>query len=541
MPKELAPDVYWVGCTLEHDAFQLHAYLLRCGNQSVLIDPGSPVTIEQTLAKVRQVMDPEDIGWIICHHADPDVAAALHPLSHMLKRDDVHVVTEWRGDALLRHYGHRFTPYYVEQHDWRLPLADDRVLEFQLTPYLHFPGAFVTHDPKSRTLFSSDIFGGFVDDPEILVSDDPASVIRAVRPFHQHYMPTGALLRASLQRVKQRWPDIARVAPQHGYVFEGDAVEPTFSALEQIECGLFVQESADHDLQRFLQMAEARSDLQRSLLQSASVTSWLAALNGIIARTGLAQGCDIIVFLPNVGWRRWGVSASAVPANSPTGAHIVMLEGQPRAAVELLGVRSTENISDLQALIAEFDDLIRPLVDALIVQQQHSEDLHLLRAVSLTDPLTGCANRRALDEHPPMDGYGLLALDIDHFKNVNDTLGHQAGDALIVAVANAIQTVIRHTDTLYRIGGDEFIVLLPSTDLERTEDIARRCVETVAALPAGTSLRSVTISVGATAVLQHRMDTLQQAIATADAALYTAKRGGRNRFASMSQPDSRPH
>ncbi len=531
-PVELAPDVFWVGHTLGDDAFQLHAYLIRHGQQSVLIDPGSLVTIEHTLAKVQQVVDLDDIAWIVCHHPDPDVAGALTPLSDVLTRPDVQLVTEWRGDALLKHYRHRFPSYRVERHGWELPLGDGRTLEFQFSPYLHFPGAFVTYDPVSATLFSSDIFGGFVDDPSMLVCNDPDTVVEAVRPFHQHYMPSGALLRASLQRMQQRWPDIARVAPQHGYVFEGAAVGPTFAALEQVQCGLFVQESADHDLQRFLQVAEGRAELQRSIMRTAGVASWLGAVNGVIARTGLAEGCDMIVFIPNVGWRRWGWSVDGVPAPYPTGPDVVLLPGQPLAAVQLLGAADSHAIAELRSLVLEFSDVLHPLVDALVRQHQHADTVDHLRQVSETDPLTGCQNRRGLMEHPPTGAYGLLAIDIDHFKQVNDSEGHQAGDRCIVTVARVLRECLRRSDVVYRIGGDEFIVVLPSADLDRTMEVAERCRQAVGNVPCLDDAEPVTLSIGATAISTARPVSLQEAIGAADSALYQAKRNGRNQIAT---------
>lgn len=116
-PIEIAPGVWWVGIRLPDDRFQCHSYYLDCGNQGVLIDPGSPLTIEATLQKVARITDLERIRYLVCHHPDPDIAAGLGALSQQLTRPDVVVVTEWRAQALLRHYGYRFPDYRVEEHD----------------------------------------------------------------------------------------------------------------------------------------------------------------------------------------------------------------------------------------------------------------------------------------------------------------------------------------------------------------------------------------------------------------------------------------
>jgi flavorubredoxin len=212
-PVEIAPGVWWVGVRLAHDHFQCHTYFIANGSDGVLIDPGSPLTIEGTLAKLRTITDLGAIRWLVCHHSDPDICAALPRLGEVLTHPDIQVVSEWRANALIRHYGHRFPTYLVDQHNWCLPLAGDRRLEFQLTPYLHFPGAMVSHDSATGTLFSSDLFGGFVPDSDVLESDDAAYIIENARPFHQHYMPSRELLSAGLARIRSRWPRIERIAP----------------------------------------------------------------------------------------------------------------------------------------------------------------------------------------------------------------------------------------------------------------------------------------------------------------------------------------
>lgn len=85
--------------------------------RGVLIDPGSPLTSEGTLAKLRTSTDLGAIRWLVCHHSDPDICASLPRLGEVLTHPEIQVVTEWRANALIRHYGHRFSTDLVEQHD----------------------------------------------------------------------------------------------------------------------------------------------------------------------------------------------------------------------------------------------------------------------------------------------------------------------------------------------------------------------------------------------------------------------------------------
>jgi diguanylate cyclase (GGDEF)-like protein/PAS domain S-box-containing protein len=162
-----------------------------------------------------------------------------------------------------------------------------------------------------------------------------------------------------------------------------------------------------------------------------------------------------------------------------------------------------------------------------------------LSALASTDPLTGLANRRhwrqVADAHLQSaraggKRLGVLFLDLDHFKQVNDGLGHAAGDLLLKTVARRLRTVVRDTDLVARFGGDEFVVLL--TDLASRSDaaiVARKLIEVVGRdIVLGTKHARVGLSVGAAVFPYdgHETRTLLQA---ADAALYVAKSRGRNR------------
>jgi diguanylate cyclase (GGDEF)-like protein len=160
------------------------------------------------------------------------------------------------------------------------------------------------------------------------------------------------------------------------------------------------------------------------------------------------------------------------------------------------------------------------------------------RREAVIDPLTGLLNRAAFAQRlaelqDQVDRgedatLGFLVSDIDHFKRINDVHGHPVGDAVLTDVAYAMRSELREYDVVYRLGGEEFVVVLPGADLERTEEIAERLRAAVAR--ASTGGISVTMSFGAAAVSGTDV-RFPQVYAEADAALYAAKRGGRNRVA----------
>jgi two-component system, sensor histidine kinase LadS len=155
-----------------------------------------------------------------------------------------------------------------------------------------------------------------------------------------------------------------------------------------------------------------------------------------------------------------------------------------------------------------------------------------------TDPLTGVLNRRSLIER--LDAacqrararglpIALLFIDLDHFKQINDSFGHQAGDACLRAIIEPIHAELRQSDVIGRYGGEEFVVILSSADAAAATPIAERILERVAAVSVdgyGKPIR-LTCSIGVAA-----SDTLgvwgEHLIARADAAVYVAKRLGRN-------------
>lgn len=165
-----------------------------------------------------------------------------------------------------------------------------------------------------------------------------------------------------------------------------------------------------------------------------------------------------------------------------------------------------------------------------------------LRRLSTTDALTGIANRRALDDFLAREWrrclrvkkpLSLVMLDIDYFKLFNDKYGHQAGDDCLVQVAKQIaRAAPRASDLAARYGGEEFILVLGETDLDGAMWIAERVRQMVADLKIkhyATDSKFVTLSCGVVSVVPQENYSIERLIESADAALYQAKRAGRNR------------
>ncbi|WP_252271239.1 GGDEF domain-containing protein [Pseudomonas subflava] len=158
-----------------------------------------------------------------------------------------------------------------------------------------------------------------------------------------------------------------------------------------------------------------------------------------------------------------------------------------------------------------------------------------LQLLAIQDPLTGARNRRAMNEELKIAvsskrrhgrSYGVLAMDLDHFKLVNDRYGHQAGDQVLIDYVKLIRNCSRQEDRLFRFGGEEFLLLLPDTDTLGLEAAAQNLLETVRDNLRGPG-GPVTVSIGG--AMLRSGEPWGQWLQRADQCLYRAKSEGRNR------------
>jgi diguanylate cyclase (GGDEF)-like protein len=195
-------------------------------------------------------------------------------------------------------------------------------------------------------------------------------------------------------------------------------------------------------------------------------------------------------------------------------------------------------VVDPQGLVEDPTLLISALtllvaLTAIMAALMEGELEHRNRAV--LDPLTGLLNRASLDSrvleieeqaHLTGGAVSVVILDLDGFKRVNDTYGHERGDAVLRDAAYQIRKSLRSFELLYRIGGEEFLVLLPGVDLPEALDIAERARHSVEEARPGDLDLTISAGVASDSGGDIRYDSLFR---EADAALLAAKRGGRNR------------
>lgn len=580
---EIAPRVWWVGQILDDDDFQSHVYLLEQGDESVLFDPGSRLTFPGTLRKIEEVIPFSKIRYFVCHHSDPDITAALPLIDELVNRPDALLVTHWRTQALLRHYGLRMPYWLVDRHDWRLPL-EDRELRFVFTPYAHFPGAIASFDPQTGVLFSSDLFGGFTLLPHLVAQDE--AHFEAIRPFHEHYMPSRDILDFALSQFK-RLP-VRIIAPQHGAIIPERLAPFMIDKLRDVECGIYLFARENTDIMRLSRLNQTLREITRTMLLYRDFRDIAEGLFRVVQRNLPAQRIDYYALLQDgttltlsdetrfSGFRgdippelerllgktraQWieahrndpaladhRVHADAFCSREQGGkAHTLILplfspqEDRMEAAAMIHLEPSFPITPEVEQVIQQIAMPLQVALEREVIYRTIEAERKKAYQCSIRDALTGLFNRvymlDALERHCSIhdrDETSPLAavmIDLDHFKEVNDRYGHGAGDEVLRQIAQLLRENVRESDIPVRYGGEEFILFLVGASAFGAAEHGERLRAAVERhdflVPEGPPL-PITASVGV--AIRERYEPIDSLIRRADLALYRAKEAGRNR------------
>jgi diguanylate cyclase (GGDEF)-like protein len=312
----------------------------------------------------------------------------------------------------------------------------------------------------------------------------------------------------------------------------------------------------DGKLRAFVELELATSELGADLAMSAAERPGLAIVDDRgteVSRSGptfAAVGGKLSPGLVTQGG--WRYAVSELPRTSVEGRHwYAVAAAHPRSVLALAFAPTQAGVLALAVLMLALAIFGVRRSHAAAAEELAAEQRARVEAElrSRTDALTGLFNRRHAVEQVTHElarssrageSIGLLMLDIDHFKRINDRQGHAGGDAVIVEVGRRLQAGAREWDTVARIGGEEFFVIAPGVTTEaQVAELGDRFRHAIAerpiTVPRGVEA-AVTVSVGV--VLVHRVDgSAEYAIDRADRALYAAKRRGRDRLCRFSQLD----
>ena len=578
---EIAPRIWWVGRHLPDDAFQCHSYLIEHGDQSVLIDPGSVLTFESTMRKIKEVVPLSAIRTIICHHQDPDITGILPKLDQLIARPDAVILSHWRANVLLKHLGLKTLPFQcVEKLGWHLDLGG-RELRFIFTPYLHFSGAFCTFDEMTGTLFSSDIFGGLADNTPLYAQDEGA--FEAIRTFHEHYMPSQAILQHGLASLEPL--AIRLIAPQHGSLIPEPLVSFMINRLKELDCGLFLLTKTHSDYQRLSRLNTMLREMMQTIMvcrDFSEVASRILELaQSLISVAGmefytLSESGEILHLAPETSFRstkshppaefqallgmdrdHWQKNCKGPYIVIPYASTIHTSQGTDpdsglvlplfsphdnivRAVVILrLGEENVIN-DDLAHILTELSVPLGVAVEREVLFRAMDQERQKSYDRSIRDPLTGLYTRHYMQEaltrlcqihdRDPNATITTAAFDIDHFKSVNDTYGHAMGDVVLRLIAKILADNVRSVDIPVRIGGEEFVLFIIGASQAFALHVVERVRLQISHLVFDAPMHERTVTISSGIAFREAKESIEQTMERADRALYQAKTTGRNKM-----------
>ncbi len=211
-------------------------YLITHGKSSALIDPGGFGLFPILLSRVLKYTTMEEIKAILLSHQDPDVAGGLNIWAEITMAK-IYISKLWI--RFLPHYElrHYIGIEAIEDRGGDIAIADDFILKLIPAHFLHSPGHINVYDPESKILFTGDIGASVLpcSDNKLFI-DDFDSFVPCIEAFHKRYMSSNKALRKWIQEIENY--DIDILAPQHGYLYRGEAKEKFIKWLYELKCGV---------------------------------------------------------------------------------------------------------------------------------------------------------------------------------------------------------------------------------------------------------------------------------------------------------------
>ena len=229
---DIGDDIRWVGFADWSAGFSNNPYLVLCGEEAVLIDPGSLLHFHVVARKVLEVVEPEQISTIIVQHQDPDLCANIPKFEALIQRP-LRVVVPRLAALFMPYYG--IQSELVTVHDRDTLTVGGRTFEFHYTPYVHFAGAMMTFDRRSRTLFTSDVFAALTTEWTLFADDN---YVEATRAFIEPYIADERSWRNAIARVRELKP--SRLCPQHGSIVDRD-IDAYLDAVSEFRVGTMLE------------------------------------------------------------------------------------------------------------------------------------------------------------------------------------------------------------------------------------------------------------------------------------------------------------
>jgi two-component system cell cycle response regulator len=492
VPVKLAENIYWVGSTDDAGLLQCHSYLILDGEEAVLIDPGSPINFDTIYQKIISLIPIKKIRYIIMTHQDPDVCSSV-PMFEQ-KGFEGELATHWRTSVITRFYGTKSQYYMVDQNQYQLSFGSGRILNFIATPYLHFPGAIMVYDEKSKILFSSDLFGALSTERELWATK---YYFESMMAFHEHYMPSNEILRPIMELLLNL--EISIIAPQHGSIIN-KKIKEAIVTLRDLECGIYL-----HPIKKELINTGGYSGLCNQILKRFYSVFENKEIQEIFDGSQIILDPDsgTIADFNLPGYDLWDAFFELVYLKKGI-TWIALVE-------PLVHKKAIEYDITLPEIYKTAFIDIETKLDNLSSQNIHLKELNDRLNANLKDtqdilqrcPITKLYKEIFFNEylkkdlqsvHGKDEKIALLIVEIDKMSTTIFDYGQNAGDEVLKSTAYLLEKMKTPQQSLFRLDGPQFAIYLPATDRNHAVDFADKMRSTIS--QSQVFLHPTTVSIG---------------------------------------------
>jgi len=535
-PYEIADGIYWVGSATKYGSLNCNPYLIVDNGEGVLIDPGSVLDFDEVFASVTSLIPLNRIHHIILQHQDPDFCSAVPALEANGFTGEI--ATFWRTAIIVKFYGIRSPFYLINEHGFELIMRSGRKLHFFLTPYLHFPGAIVTYDQQTKTLFSSDLFGGFsFKNAFSLYADD--DYMDAMLEFHEHYMPGNDIIRPVMEMLLTI--DIKLIAPQHGSIID-KKVTTYIKALRDLECGLFLD-----PVRKSLKDSGGYASIANIFLKRCKAVFPLKDVLSVFDKSAITIDSDSVTIIDynclpeklidtffqllyehkGYGW----LNALEIIVKKLCTQYAIPIPEIYQSTIMQLQ-QTTQMLSSENARLEEIN---RDLNRSVLESQNQLEHC----------PVTGLYNRvffeqylQNIQKNNQTTQGALILIKIDRMQFINYTYGNAAGNETLKNIAYLLKEIITDISVTFKLDGALFACHCPEFSKHKAVDMAEKIRITVSKSNIFIEPVTVTISIAAFEELAGKeslyADRAQWLFAIAEMRLHHGTENGHNLVISES-------
>jgi len=495
-PIEIADNIFWVGINDQANGLHCSPYLIIDGSEGVLIDPGSPLDFEYVLANVTSLIPLENIKYVILQHQDPDLCAST-PLFEK-QGLQAEIATHWRTSNMIKYYGITSPFYIVNENRLQLTFGNNRTLIFYPTPYLHFAGAITTYDPKSKILFSSDLFGAFSNNWRLFADEvDNAnyeSYLESMKTFHEHYMPSNDIIRPVMEGFSKM--DITMIAPQHGSIIRKH-IPKHIAALRDLECGSFLK-----PIKKELSKMDGFTGLCNVILKRYYSTFPVQDVMDIFRSTEIKidESTGLIVDYNSTGRELWQQLFQIIYIQKGLSwltfiePLVCKLSSEYELSLPVVFKSTVLELEQEKHLLTSENQKLKEMNERLEFNLSQANDT-LLKC-----PITKLYNETVLKQYliaecNSLTASGcLLMFSIDNILTINLTYGSATGDDTLKNVAYILEQQKEDSHIIFKMNGPNFACYIGNINREEAIAVAEKIRYTVSI--SEIMIEPITLSIG---------------------------------------------